>query len=479
MRPFFTGVRPASRASHLLRPLRSPTPPCHCPAQLFHASARRRAVKPYLLADIGEGITECQVIQWFVRPGARVEQFDKICEVQSDKATVEITSRFDGVIKKLYYEADEVAKPLVDIDIQGEISAADAAIVESPEAEVSEQPGQVSQPSAGQPSEASATDTSTRESPIHPKQTSEKTARGKYANLATPAVRHMLKQLNIEITDVQGTGKDGRVLKEDVQKYAAAKDQPPGPNVAAAAPAPLPEDRTVPLSPIQRQMFKTMTKSLSIPHFLYTDTVDFTPLNDLRRKLNTTSSSVATAPYPKLSALPFVVKAVSHALTQFPSLNAHLDDTSSSPKLILKSSHDIGIAVDSPSGLLVPVIRNVQSHTIHSIAGEISRLSALARDGKLASADLANPTFTVSNIGSIGGGAVAPVIVPPQVGIVGVGRARTVPAFGPDGQVVKRDEAVLSWSADHRVVDGAMAARCAEVVKRCLEDMGAWLVAMK
>ncbi|KAK7511621.1 2-oxoacid dehydrogenases acyltransferase-domain-containing protein [Phyllosticta citriasiana] len=483
MRHFFTGLRPASRPPLLARPLRSSAPLRHCPARCFHASARRTVVKPYLLADIGEGITECQVIQWFVRPGARVEQFDKICEVQSDKATVEITSRFDGVIKKLHYEADEVAKvgkPLVDIDIQGEISAADAAIVESPEPEASAQPGRASPTSSGQPSEASAPDASTGEAPIRPYQSSEKAARGKYANLATPAVRHMLKQLNIEITDVQGTGKDGRVLKEDVQRYAASKDNPPEASTTAMTPSPLPEDRTVPLTPIQRQMFKTMTKSLSIPHFLYTDSIDFTPLNDLRHRLNTTSTALAPAPCPKLSALPFILKAVSHALTHFPSLNAHLDDSSpSSPKLIHKASHDIGIAVDSPSGLLVPVVRAVQAHTIHSLAAEIARLSALARDGKLASADLAGPSFTVSNIGSIGGGAVAPVIVPPQVGILGVGRARAVPAFAPDGSVVRRDEAVLSWAADHRVVDGAMVARCAEVVRACLEDPAAWLVLMK
>ncbi|KAK8156737.1 2-oxoacid dehydrogenases acyltransferase-domain-containing protein [Phyllosticta citribraziliensis] len=502
MRHFFTGVvRPASRPSLLLSPLRAATPPCHCPAHLFHASARRTVVKPYLLADIGEGfspsshisgrlqgltkigITECQVIQWFVRPGARVEQFDKICEVQSDKATVEITSRFDGVIKKLHYEADEVAKvgkPLVDIDIQGEISAADAAIVESPDVEAPAQPGQTLPTSSGQPSKASAPDASTGETPIRPNQSSEKAIRGKYANLATPAVRHMLKQLNVEITDVQGTGKDGRVLKEDVQRFAASKVNPPHPSVAGAPPAQLPEDLTVPLTPIQRQMFKTMTKSLSIPHFLYTDSIDFTPLNDLRRKLNSTSNLLAPTPCPKLSALPFILKAVSHALTRFPSLNAHLDDSSpSSPKLIHRASHDIGIAVDSPSGLLVPVVRAVQAHTIHSLATELARLSALARDGKLASADLAGPSFTVSNIGSIGGGAVAPVIVPPQVGILGVGRARAVPAFAPDGSVVRRDEAVLSWAADHRVVDGAMVARCAEVVRACLEDPAAWLVVMK
>ncbi|EOD52111.1 Lipoamide acyltransferase [Neofusicoccum parvum] len=475
----------AIESSYPLRRFKTARIPRQHPSRPFHASAAAQAVKPYLLADIGEGITECQVIQWFVQPGARVEQFDKICEVQSDKATVEITSRFDGVIKKLHYEADEVAKvgkPLVDIDIQSEISEEDQAIIESPEEKAPQSSGQVQEKQPGQPAETSRPDASAAEPSIQPSTSQQKPPPGKHANLATPAVRHLLKQHNLNISDIEGTGRDGRVLKDDIQRHVSASKQQPTtsspestPTFPPPASAPLTGDRAMPLSPIQKQMFKTMTRSLAIPHFLYTDTVDFTSLNTTRRNLATADPSS-----PKLSALPFIIKAVSLALTKYPTLNAYLDTTNeAAPQLIHKAQHDIGIAVDSPSGLVVPVVRHVQAHSIGTLAAEIARLARLARDGKLTSNELGGPTFTVSNIGSIGGTAVAPVIVPPQVGILGVGRARAVPAFGPAGELVRREEAVFSWSADHRVVDGATAARCAEEVRALLEGVEGMLVRLR
>lgn len=223
-----------------------------------------------------------------------------------------------------------------------------------------------------------------------------------------------------------------------------------------------------------------MTKSLSIPHFLYSDTIDFTSLSKVRRAINT---HVAASPEEnmKLSALPFIIKAVSLSLTTFPSINANLDTTSDSlkPTFIHKASHNIGFAVDTPQGLIVPVIRNVQSHTISSLAAEITRLSTAARNNKLSMADLSGATFSISNIGNIGGTTVAPVIVSPQVAILGVGKARTVPAFAEDGSIVRKEECVFSWSADHRVVDGATLARCAESVRSYLEATERMLVKLR
>jgi len=166
-------------------------------------------------------------------------------------------------------------------------------------------------------------------------------------------------------------------------------------------------------------------------------------------------------------------------LTHFPKLNAHLDTTSSSkPHLVLKASHNIGIAIDTPQGLLVPVVKNVQQHSITSLAAEIKRLSALAQSGKLAPDDFKGATIAVSNVGSIGGGVVSPVIVAPMVAIVGVGRARVVPVWvDGDGEERgghwggKKEEVLLSWSADHRVLDGATVARCAESVAAVLENV--------
>ncbi|KAI8936385.1 hypothetical protein NX059_006797 [Plenodomus lindquistii] len=461
----------------------------------FGFTGRFLAVKPYLLADIGEGITECQVIQWFVKPGARVEQFDPICEVQSDKASVEITSRFDGVIKKLYYEPDDMAKvgkPLVDIDIQSDISPDDEALLNGgPSKPTDEQAPEQSQPQE-QGIELDRNDTKaasgdiqapTHSLPPEPAQEQTKPPRqpGKHASLATPAVRHLIKENKLNIEDIEGTGKDGRVSKDDVQRHIQASKQSAAasPTLSTPTPAPAPaqqvEDEVKNLTPIQAGMFKQMTKSLSIPHFLYTDSVDFSSLTSLRQKYNAGREKA-----DRITPLPIIIKAVSLTLQQYPLINSHLDTTNpNKPQIILKGSHNIGVAVDSPSGLLVPVIKNVQNHSIASLSVEIQRLATLARDGKLTSADMTGATFTVSNIGSIGGAAVAPVIVGPQVGILGVGRAKIVPAFGENGELVKREECVFSWSADHRVVDGAYVARAADEVRKCIEGVESMLVRMR
>lgn len=301
---------------------------------------------------------------------------------------------------------------------------------------------------------------------------------GKHASLATPAVRHLVKAANLRIEDIEGTGKEGRVLKEDVQKHIQSA------KTAATAPAPAlsiantqqVEDRVQPLTPIQSAMFKKMTASLSIPHFLYTDGVDFTSLNAIRKKFNATKEKSQ-----RLTTFPFIIKALSLALQQYPIMNASLETQANpdKPQLTYKGSHNVGIAVDSPSGLIVPVIRNVQSLSIEQIAAEVARLGELARTGKIGTEDLKNATITLSNIGSIGGGVVAPVIVTPQVAIVGVGRAKTVPAFGKDGELIKKEECTFSWSADHRVIDGATAARCAAVVKGYLEDVETMLISLR
>lgn len=469
-----------------LPPRRFKTP--HIPRQhiprSFHSSAHRAVVKPYLLADIGEGITECQIIQWFVQPGARVAQFDKICEVQSDKAAVEITSRFDGVIKKLHYETDDMArvgKPLVDIDIQSDISPEDEALLKTQEDKPKEKEKKQEQKEDRKAQEAKTTVDKPERRGNQQKPEPQTGLSGKHAALATPAVRHLTKELDVNIADIAGSGKDGRVLKEDVQKFATLRDTPTAPTTQAVRIAePLGEDKAVTFTPIQRKMYETMTKSLSIPHFLYSDTVDFTSLSRVRRALNT-HATASSEEQVKLSALPFIIKAVSTSLTAFPSINAHLDTSSdpSKPIFIHKASHNIGFAVDTPQGLIVPVIHNIQSHTISSLASEITRLSTSARTNKLTMADLSGATFSISNIGNIGGTTVAPVIVSPQVAILGVGRARAVPAFAEDGSIVRKEECVFSWSADHRVVDGATLARCAESVRAYLEGTERMLIKLR
>lgn len=313
----------------------------------------------------------------------------------------------------------------------------------------------------------------------------------KHHALVTPGVRHLLKKLNLDVSDIQGTGRDGRVRKEDIQRYQAAKSSAPAFSSSPAVSKDISPDQLVALTPTEKQMFKVMTRSITIPHFTYTHVVDFTMLSALRKRAKSTAhlssqhfKSGDSEAVLRLTPLPFILKAVSQAFTHFPKLNAHLllDEDGSNPKLLLKSSHDIGIAVDTPHGLLVPVVRDVQSKSILSLAAEITRLSSLAKEGRLSVGDFQGASFTVSNIGSIGGAAVSPVIVGPQVGILGVGRARVVAGFEGEGneeRIVRREEVVLSWAADHRVLDGATVARCAEMVGKWVERIDVLAVQLK
>ncbi|PBP15521.1 2-oxoacid dehydrogenase acyltransferase [Diplocarpon rosae] len=378
----------------------------------FSGTARAQAIKPFLLADIGEGIRECEIIQWFVEPEAQVEEWDKLCEVQSDKASVEITSRFAGVIKKLHYEAGEMAKvgkPLVDIDIQGESEQEDITALAGAGGESETQTQKTSHPESTEP-RSSPKISSLTQKPILPK--------GKHASLATPAVRHLTKELDVDIRDVHGTGRDGRVSKADVYQFAKTRDTAPesGSSFQHALVTPSssgPQTETITqLSNIQHQMFKTMTKSLAIPHFLYADEIDFSGIGELRARLNKGLAKHPVNEVSKLSFLPFIIKAVSMAIHRYPVLNARVDvdPKSSKPILIMRSQHNIGVAMDTPTGLIVPVIKNVSSLNIVSIAAELSRLQLLASTGKLSSQDLNGGTVTVSNIGSIGGTYVSPVI---------------------------------------------------------------------
>jgi 2-oxoisovalerate dehydrogenase E2 component (dihydrolipoyl transacylase) len=391
--------------------------------------------------------------------------------VQSDKASVEITSRFAGVIKKLHYEAGEMAqvgKPLIDIDIQRDIKQEDLeALTES---------------AAGEESQAQTKDTiedAPASKPIEyaPPEAEKSTApRGKHATLATPAIRHLTKELKVNISDIHGSGKDGRVLKEDVYQFIKRRDSAPEPT--SQGPTPPAVDTAVqvetvtPLSNIQAQMFKTMTKSLNIPHFLYADEIDFSGISELRHRLNNGLAKAPVGDVNKLSFLPFIIKAVSIALHRYPALNARVDvdPNTSKPVLVMRSQHNIGVAMDTPSGLIVPVVKNVASLNVLSIAAELNRLQGLAATGKLTSQDLSGGTISVSNIGNIGGTYVAPVIVEKEVAILGIGKVRSVPAFDEAGQVLEKRICNFSWSADHRVIDGATMARAAELVRGFVEE---------
>ncbi|THC98938.1 hypothetical protein EYZ11_001575 [Aspergillus tanneri] len=416
-------------------------------------------IKSQVLKDVGEGITEVQIIQWYVEEGAYIEEWKPLCQYQSDKAVDDITSRYEGVVKKLHFQADDTVptgKALCDIEVEEGKYLDDNS---SPEPA----------PEPAQPSPA-PTDTQTKQptegitSSTPADMTQNNKPNSRYATLATPAVRGLLKAHDVNIEDVLGTGKDGRVLKEDVHRFVASRD-----SAAATAPVAVSTPQTetaVNLTPIQSQMFKTMTRSLTIPHFMFADELNINQVNSMRKKL----ASDPKDPQ-KITFLSFAVKAVSLALNEYPLLNAKVDTSNpDKPQLIMRPKHNIGVAMDTPQGLIVPNVKDVANRSLLEIASEISRLSALGREGRLTPADLGGGTITVSNIGNIGGTYVSPVIVSNEVAILGIGKTRTIPIFDDAGQVTKGELVNFSWSADHRVVDGATMARMANRVRGFVES---------
>ena len=449
----------------------------------FRTSRCCAAIRTQRLGDVGEGITECMLNMWFVEEGARVEEWDKLCEMQSDKAAVEISANYPGVIKKLYAQANDMVKtgaPLADIDDglpEEEVYGAEITDMPWEEDKSSSTPDEQSELITKR---AQAAEEGKLQPSLSAVAQVEEGKRHGHEFLATPVVRGLLKEHNIDISHLNGSGRDGRILKEDILAYLgnqniASSSSSPAHEVPSTISKQLETSRS--LSPVETHMFRAMTASLSIPHFLYADEVNVTYLSHLRSRLNHSREPAD----PKLTLLPFILKAVSISLNQFPLLNARIDTATdpSRPQIIYRTNHNIGIAMDTPAGLLVPVVRNVGGLSISDIAQEIRRLSELAKAKKLSSADLSGGTITVSNIGNIGGTVVAPVIVEGQVAILGVGRSRALPIFGKNDSIEKAEVANFSWSADHRVVDGATMARMGSMVKQFIEEPDNFLVQMR
>ncbi|TKC40987.1 hypothetical protein EI555_000628, partial [Monodon monoceros] len=307
--------------------------------------------------------------------------------------------------------------------------------------------------------------------------------------LATPAVRRLAMENNIKLSEVVGSGKDGRILKEDILSYLEKQTGailPPSPKAESMPPPPKPKERTIPI-PISKPpvftgkdrtepikaMVKTMSAALKIPHFGYCDDVDLTELVKLREELK----PIAFARGIKLSFMPFFLKAASLGLLQFPILNASVDENCQN--ITYKASHNIGIAMDTEQGLIVPNVKNIQVRSIFEIATELNRLQKLGSAGQLSATDLTGGTFTLSNIGSIGGTYARPVILPPEVAIGALGKIKALPRFNEKGEVYKAQIMNVSWSADHRIIDGATMSHFSNLWKSYLENPAFMLLDLK
>jgi len=386
---------------------------------------------------------------------------------------VTITSRFDGVVRKLHYDIDEIAQTgdaLVDIEVEDGTSSENTKTDDKVEIQ-----------------EKDAID-------VHESASNNKSKKA----LATPAVRRLSNEHGINITEIQGSGKDGRVLKEDVlmflnnqssgTKQSQSQSSPSIPPVATPSDKPqekrvqppvieqkqpikrpvhipaVTQDRTEPVKGITKAMVKTMNEALKIPHFGYKDEIDMTNLVELRKQLKVIGEQRGT----KVSYMPVILKACSLGLTQYPILNSTFDPVKET--ITYKADHNIGVAMDTPQGLLVPSIKKVHQMSVLEIAEELNRLQDLGLRGKLGEADLKNGTFSLSNIGSIGGTYAKPVIMPPQVAIGALGKVQKVPRFDSNDNLVKAHIMNVSWSADHRIIDGATMARFSNLMKSYIEN---------
>lgn len=448
----------------------------------------------FRLPELGEGIHEGEIVKWHVQPGDSVEEDQVIMEVQNDKAVVEVPSPVTGKVVELKVTEGTVSvvgDPLIEFEVEGDVpnlpdhghgdaaQAAPAADKMEPGCDIGSQVSANANQALETPM-AQATATAVA-APIDPKHV-----------LATPSVRKYAREKGVQLTLVPGTGKLGRITREDVDRFLAggavasapaaqaAETAAPAAEAPAAAPTGVAQaaaaptvhysaqagelEERVPLKGIRKAIAKAMVKSAyTAPHVTIFDEVDVTELVAMRKN----AKPLAEERGVKLTYLPMIVKAVVAGLKKFPELNASIDDEKQ--EIIYKKYYNIGIATSTEDGLLVPVVKAADSKSIFQIAGEISELAKKSRERKATADELKGSTFSITNIGSAGGMFFTPIINYPEVAILGVGRISEKPVV-KNGEIVVGQMLHLSLSFDHRLVDGEPAQRFVNYVKQLLEN---------
>lgn len=394
----------------------------------------------YVLPEIGEGVYEAELVRWLVKPGDAVKRGQNLLEVMTDKATMEVPSSFVGRIGALKAEEGQTVKVgqvILDYAPSGQVSEESAAAVPRVEQ---------------RPPARITTNGSPLSVPLAVK--------------AAPSVRHMARKLGVDLSSVNGSGPEGRILIEDLSRQmrpAIGLDMPlarPEPKLDFGKPG-----TRMKLVGLRRKIAEQMVKSTStIPHYSYVDECEVTDLVRLRASLKDAYARAGV----KLTYLPFFVKAVVAALKEVPIVNASLDEGSG--EIVLHDRYHIGIAVATAGGLIVPVVRDADKKDLGTIAREIERVSGDARAGRPKLDDLRGGTFTLTSVGSIGGLFSAPVINHPEVGILGIGKVVRRPVFDEGDRVRAAEMLYLSLSFDHRVVDGAVGATFTNAVIRHLAN---------
>jgi pyruvate dehydrogenase E2 component (dihydrolipoamide acetyltransferase)/2-oxoisovalerate dehydrogenase E2 component (dihydrolipoyl transacylase) len=419
----------------------------------------------FQLPELGEGVYEAELVAWRVKVGDQVKRGDILMEVLTDKATMEVPSAFVGKITGLAVEPGTQMKIGQAVLSYTQGGATEAA--ETPAAEKKEKKARKPATNAivSEPAPAAAR---TANGPGVP------AALSPLAVKAAPSVRFMARKLGVDLGQIRGSGPGGRVLIEDLtrvlqttRKPEAERSEPPGP--------PLPDygkpGTRIKLVGLRRKIAERMVHSKrTIPHYSYVDECEVTELVRLRESLRETFAQAGV----KLTYLAFFVKAVVQALKEIPIVNDSLDEEAG--ELVLHDRYHIGVAVTTPSGLIVPVIHDADRKSLAEIAREVERLSAAARSGKIAREDLLGGVFTISSIGSIGGLISTPVINHPEVGILGIGKVVKRPVYDNAGNLRPADLVYLSFSFDHRVLDGAIGAAFGNAVIRRLQNPAALLL---
>jgi len=381
--------------------------------------------------DLGEGLVEGEVVKWHVKEGDYVKEGDPLVDVMTEKATVTLPAPTSGRVVKILVGEGQVVKvgqTLCVIEPAGEAAA--------------------EKPQTGQPA---------------PREVA-----------AMPAARRLARELGVDLTKVRGTGPGGVITVEDVKKFAEGlkgKEAPKAAEVPKAAEAPhTAEAEVVPVRGVRRAVAEKMTKAKRlIPHAYHLEEVDLTELLRLHERLKAEAERRGV----RLTVLPFFVRAVAQALREYPMLNSEYDDEKN--VIVVKKEINIGVAVDTDQGLVVVVVRNADKKGILELAREIGSLAEKARAGKLDIQDVRGSTFTISNIGAVGGLGGLSILNYPEAAIMAVGRARKKPWVVGD-RIEIRDIALVAVSFDHRVVDGAYVARFVNKVKELLERPEALLL---
>jgi len=399
----------------------------------------------FKLPDIGEGLTEGELVKWHVKEGDTVKENDPICNVLTDKAEVEIPSPKNGKIAKLAAKAGEKVKvheTLVTIDVAENLPPG-----------VSEQAAAV----FGNPPNATA----------QVGQVISMMSKSTPQVSATPAVRKLASDLKVDLSKINGTGPAGRITEDDVRNAsngAAAPASSSNGTVKTVAPSSSSADEKVAFIGIRRKTAEKMAESWrTVPHVSHMDEADFTALVKLRQEMKAEAEKKSI----KLTYLPFIIKALIKTFKEFPEFNAVLDEKAGA--IIHKRAYHVGIAASTPSGLMVPVVKDAEKKDVWALASDIHRLADKARAGKIEAAELSGGTFTITNIGPIGGLFATPIINYPEVAILAVMKLQDRPVV-KDGAVQIRGMANLVLTFDHRVTDGAQAASFMNTLIKGLEN---------